>query len=63
MCKVDDKWYLTGVTSWGDGCGKLNRPGVYSDVGKLLMWIHGKMQVNTLLHFYMQTHIILFVMS
>ncbi|XP_016146250.1 transmembrane protease serine 13b isoform X1 [Sinocyclocheilus grahami] len=44
VCKVDDKWYLTGVTSWGDGCGKLNRPGVYSDVGQLLMWIYGKMQ-------------------
>uniref|UniRef100_A0A8C2DZZ6 Transmembrane serine protease 13b n=1 Tax=Cyprinus carpio TaxID=7962 RepID=A0A8C2DZZ6_CYPCA len=44
VCKVDDKWYLTGVTSWGDGCGKPNRPGVYSDVGQLLMWIYGKMQ-------------------
>ncbi len=61
VCKVDDKWYLTGVTSWGDGCGKRNRPGVYSDVGQLLMWIYGKMQVNTLLNFYMQTHLLLFV--
>uniref|UniRef100_A0A8C1C9A8 Transmembrane serine protease 13b n=2 Tax=Cyprinus carpio TaxID=7962 RepID=A0A8C1C9A8_CYPCA len=42
VCKVDDKWYLTGVTSWGDGCGNPNRPGVYSDVGQLLMWIYGK---------------------
>ncbi|KTG37495.1 hypothetical protein cypCar_00000472 [Cyprinus carpio] len=44
VCKVDDKWYLTGVTSWGDGCGRQNRPGVYSNVGQLLMWIYGKMQ-------------------
>ncbi|KAK7164784.1 hypothetical protein R3I94_003239 [Phoxinus phoxinus] len=44
VCKADDKWYLTGVTSWGDGCGKQNRPGVYSNVGRLLMWIYGKMQ-------------------
>ncbi|RXN05213.1 transmembrane protease serine 13-like isoform X1 [Labeo rohita] len=44
VCKVDDKWFLTGVTSWGDGCGSKNRPGVYSNVGKLLMWIYGKMQ-------------------
>uniref|UniRef100_A0A672PV31 Transmembrane serine protease 13b n=1 Tax=Sinocyclocheilus grahami TaxID=75366 RepID=A0A672PV31_SINGR len=44
VCKADDKWYLTGVTSWGDGCGKQNRPGVYSNVGQLLMWIYGKMQ-------------------
>lgn len=61
VCKVDDKWYLTGVTSWGDGCGKPNLPGVYSDVGQHLMWIYGKMQVNTLLNLYMQTHLLLFV--
>ncbi|XP_039514631.1 transmembrane protease serine 13b isoform X2 [Pimephales promelas] len=44
VCKADDQWYLTGVTSWGNGCGKKNRPGVYSNVGRLLMWIYGKMQ-------------------
>ncbi|XP_051967354.1 transmembrane protease serine 13b [Xyrauchen texanus] len=44
VCKADDRWYLTGVTSWGDGCGKINRPGIYSNVGRLLTWIHGKMQ-------------------
>ncbi|KAK2911901.1 hypothetical protein QQF64_027766 [Cirrhinus molitorella] len=44
VCQVDDKWFLTGVTSWGDGCGQANRPGVYSNVGQLLMWIYGKMQ-------------------
>ncbi|XP_067294579.1 transmembrane protease serine 13b isoform X2 [Pseudorasbora parva] len=44
VCKADEQWYLTGVTSWGDGCGKKNRPGIYSNVGRLLMWIYGKMQ-------------------
>uniref|UniRef100_A0A673N569 Transmembrane protease serine 13-like n=1 Tax=Sinocyclocheilus rhinocerous TaxID=307959 RepID=A0A673N569_9TELE len=46
VCKVDDKWYLTGVTSWGDGCGKPNRPGVYSDVGQLLMWIYVEQHIE-----------------
>lgn len=46
VCKADDQWFLTGITSWGDGCGKKNRPGVYSNVGRLLMWIYGKMQVK-----------------
>ncbi|TRY57386.1 hypothetical protein DNTS_024966, partial [Danionella cerebrum] len=44
VCKAGNQWYLTGITSWGDGCGKQNRPGVYSNVGQLLMWIYGKMQ-------------------
>ncbi|XP_051977900.1 transmembrane protease serine 13-like isoform X3 [Xyrauchen texanus] len=44
VCKADNRWYLTGVTSWGDGCGKKNRPGVYSNVGRLLTWIQSKMQ-------------------
>ncbi|KAJ7995971.1 hypothetical protein DPEC_G00232230 [Dallia pectoralis] len=45
VCKDSDQlWYLTGVTSWGTGCGRLNRPGVYSNVSSLLPWVYSKMQ-------------------
>ncbi|KAA0717241.1 Transmembrane protease serine 13 [Triplophysa tibetana] len=44
VCKADDRWYLTGVTSWGIGCGKQNFPGVYAKVERFLPWIHSRMQ-------------------
>ncbi|KAI4815300.1 hypothetical protein KUCAC02_005449 [Chaenocephalus aceratus] len=44
VCKGDSRWYLTGITSWGVGCGEKNRPGVYTKVKSVLPWIYSKMQ-------------------
>merc|ERR1712136_670817 len=36
----DTNWVLHGITSWGDGCAKARKPGVYTRVSKYISWIN-----------------------
>ncbi|XP_069840780.1 serine protease 33-like isoform X2 [Dendropsophus ebraccatus] len=39
VCSEKGQWFLTGLVSWGDGCGKANRPGVYTKLTSYANWV------------------------
>ncbi|XP_037386425.1 hepatocyte growth factor activator [Talpa occidentalis] len=43
-CEKDGVAYLTGIISWGDGCGRLNKPGVYTRVANYADWINDRIR-------------------
>ncbi|XP_043855988.1 tryptase beta-2-like [Dromiciops gliroides] len=43
-CKVQGSWLQAGIVSWGDLCGILHRPGVYTRVTAFVDWINQHIQ-------------------
>lgn len=39
ICERGGRLEVAGIVSWGDGCAKKNRPGIYTRVSSFLPWI------------------------
>ena len=40
LCVSSGTWTIAGITSWGNGCGDKNSPGIYTNVPKYYQWIN-----------------------
>ena len=46
VCEDEGYYELSGLVSWGFGCGRAQVPGVYVKVSSFISWINQIISVN-----------------
>ncbi|EZA50647.1 Serine protease nudel [Ooceraea biroi] len=55
--QLESQWYVAGIISHGDGCGRPNEPGVYTKVSYFVNWIQEVFELRKSASLYSYAHL------
>ena len=47
LCQIHGKWTIYGITSFGEGCGRKGKFGIYAKVPNYVAWIKSVIKHNS----------------
>uniref|UniRef100_A0A8C3JN09 Vitamin K-dependent protein C n=1 Tax=Calidris pygmaea TaxID=425635 RepID=A0A8C3JN09_9CHAR len=47
VTQYNGTYFVTGIISWGEGCGRKGKYGVYTNLSKFLPWVRSVLTENS----------------